>query len=469
MKYQPFPYQEYTTRRIIENTCGPLLDMGLGKTVSTLTAIDHLIYEKQEVKKVLVVAPLRIADEVWSTEIAKWDHLNRLRLSKVLGSEKERKQALRVQADIYVINRENIPWLVAQYGTAWPFDMIVVDESSSFKNPQSKRFKALRKVRPLAKRVYTLTGTPTPNGLLGLWPQVYLLDRGERLGESFSNFRKQYFDPDKRNGETIFSYAIKRPDRKMNDILGRDIFEKEIHDKIGDICFSMKASDYLDLPARIDRIRQVQLGAKVQAQYDEFERDQVLTLLGDQEITAFNSGALTSKLMQYANGAIYDENKDWHEVHDAKLAALEEIVEAADGNPVLVFYSFKHDLERIKTRLSGYRVRTLQTAKDIHDWNDGKIEVLLAHPASAGHGLNLQAGGNIIVWFGLTFDLELFQQANARLHRMGQTKPVIIHYLIVKGTIDEEVVAALDSKSGKQEAVIRAVKARIDKHRKHAA
>jgi SNF2 family DNA or RNA helicase len=462
VKYIAYPYQEYITQRITSGTAGIFADMGLGKSVATLTAIDRLIYDLHEVKKVLVIAPLRIADEVWSSEIEKWDHLKRLKLVKVLGSERQRKEALRQKADIYIINRENVPWLVAFLASGFNFDMLVIDESSSFKNPSSKRFRALRRVRPLAKRVYILTGTPIPNGLLGLWAQVYLLDRGERLGESFSHYRKEYFDPDKRNREMVYSYKLKTPGKAEASILGDDIFEKEIHDRIGDICFSMKSEDYLQLPPRIDRVRTITLDPGTYKRYQDFERDKVLGIAGDREITALNAGALTTKMLQFANGAVYDQDKNYHVVHEYKLNALEEIIEAADGKPVIVFYTFQHDLTRVRQRFPDLRV--LKTSQDIRDWNDGTVEVMAAHPASAGHGLNLQAGGNIVVWFGIPFDLELFQQANKRLHRMGQTKPVIIHLLVVKGTMDEDALDALNGKSTMQEAMIRAVKVRIDKY-----
>lgn len=462
MKFNPWPYQQYTIDRMIEATCGPLLDMGLGKTVSSLTAIDKLIYELKQVKKVLVIAPLRIADEVWSSEIEKWDHLKRLRISKVLGSETRRKKALYEKVDIYIINRENVAWLVAFYASAWPFDMTIIDESSSFKDPASKRFRAIRQVAPLIKRKYILTGTPIPNGLLGIWSQVYFLDRGERLGDSYAKYREKYFEPDKRSRDHIHSYKLQNPDE---EILGPHIMEREIHSKIGDICFSMKAADYLKLPERMDLTREVIFDGEEYQKYLDFERDQVLALNEEDEITALNAAALTNKLLQYANGAVYDEDKKYHVVNDAKLDALEELIEAADGHPVLVFYSFRHDLERIKERLKAYEPVHLQSSEDIRAWNNVEVNVMLAHPASAGHGLNLQAGGNTIIWYGLPWSLELYQQANARLHRQGQLKPVIIHRLITRGTMDEDVLAALENKTSKQDALMRAVKAVIAKYR----
>ena len=462
MIYKPHPYQQYTTERMVEDTCGPLLDMGLGKTVASLTALDILIYEKKEVKKCLVIAPLRIADEVWSAEAKKWDHLKRLKISKVLGSESKRKKALLYKADIYIINRENVAWLVAFYGGAFPFDTVIIDESSSFKDPTSKRFRALRQVAPLIKRKYILTGTPVPNGLLGIWSQVYFLDRGKRLGESYTKFREKYFEPDKRNRQVIHSYKLRKPDE---DILGPDIMEKEIHEKIGDICFSMKASDYLKLPERIDITREVSFNEAEYQQYLEFEKSQVLALNEEDEITALNAAALTNKLLQYANGAVYDGDKKWHPVNAAKLDVLEELIEGSCGNPTLVFYSFRHDLERIKQRLKSHKPIHLQSSEEIAAWNSGKIAVMLAHPASAGHGLNLQDGGNTIAWYGLPWSLELYQQAVARLHRQGQIRPVYNHRLIVKGTMDEAVLDALEHKTVKQDALMNAVKALIAKYR----
>lgn len=456
MKYNPWPYQQHATQHLMDHPCaGLFLDMGLGKTVSTLTAIVQLM-QQRKVFKVLVIAPKRVAEDTWSTEAGKWDHTQHLSISKVLGSAKERKEALRRKADIYVVNRENVPWLIAEYQGAFPFDMLVIDELSSFKNGQSKRFKALRMVRPKVSRVVGLTGTPTPNGLVDLWPQMYLLDMGERLGKTLTGYRDRYFTPAKKNGHVVYSYKFKAAD----DLLGADYYEKEIYDKIGDICISMKAADYLNLPERVDVQVAVRLEPEALKQYKQFERDQVLQLAEAGEISAANAAALTTKLLQYGNGAIYDDDKNWHEVHGAKLDALDEIVDTAQG-PVLIFYQFKHDLERIKSRLKGYQPRELNTSADIADWNAGKVPVLLAHPASAGHGLNLQAGGNIIVWFGLPWSLELFQQANARLHRQGQQHGVIIHMLITEGTMDPDVLQALTNKSKTQDALLAAVKARI--------
>jgi SNF2 family DNA or RNA helicase len=451
LKYTPYPYQKYATKWIIDKEkAGLLMEMGLGKTVCTLTAINELLYDYFDVVKVLVIAPLRVAESTWGEEIKKWDHLRHLKISKVLGAEKERIKALNTKADIYIINRENVAWLVNFYKSNWPFDMVVIDELSSFKSHKAKRFKALRKVRPFIKRIVGLTGTPAPNGLIDLWPQIYLLDGGKRLGKTITGFREKYFLPDKRNREIIFSYKPK------------DGAKEAIYEKLSDICVSMKAKDYLDLPERIDNFITVYLDDKAKGQYEQLERDLLLPLK-DADVVANTAAILTNKLLQLSNGAVYDENKDVKEIHDAKLKALEDVIEAANGKPVLVFYTYKHDLMRIKEHLKNKILRELKSAKDIEDWNKGNIEVLLAHPASAGHGLNLQAGGNIIVWFGLTFSLELYSQANARLHRQGQKETVIIHHLIAKGTIDEDVMKVLKNKEATQESLLKAVRARINR------
>ena len=458
MIYNPHPYQDFATEHIIENPeAGLLLGMGLGKTVSTLTAVDRLMNDYFEVNKVLVIAPKRVAEDTWTTESAKWDHLKHLRLSVVLGSERERKEALKAKADIYVINRENVAWLVGYYQSAFPFDMIVIDELSSFKSAKAIRFKSLRMIRPKVNRVVGLTGTPAPNGLIDLWPQMYLLDQGARLGKTISGYRERYFTPGKRNGQVVFNYNLKEES------------ERAIYDKIGDICISMTAMDYLSLPERVNHTIEVKLPKAIQDRYDEFEKQQVLSILeSDTDISAVNAAALSTKLRQFANGAVYDAEKKYHVVHDEKLEALEEVVEAANGRSVLIFYSFKHDLERIQKRLKGYKPRVLEGKSDIADWNTGKIQVMLAHPASAGHGLNLQAGGNIVVWFGLNWSLELYQQANARLDRQGQIKPVIIYHLITVSTIDQKVFLALEGKAEGQDALLNAVKAIINKYKKAA-
>lgn len=450
-------YQRYTVDFILNHPAsGCFLDMGLGKTVSTLTAINRLMYENLEINKVLVIAPKRVAEDTWTKEVEKWDHLKHLRVSRVLGSEPQRKAALRVDADIYVINRENVCWLVAQYRGSLPFDMLVIDELSSFKSPKAQRFKSLRLVRPQFSRVVGLTGTPAPNGIIDLWSQIYLLDQGERLEKTVSKYRQKYFRPGRSNGQVVFDYKI------------LDGSDKVIYQKISDICVSMKAEDYLELPPRMDHTVEVSLAEAVKEQYTEFEKEEVLRLVDRDEesaISVANAAALSNKLLQFSNGAIYDAERNVHEIHDAKLEALEEIVEAANGEPVLVFYSFRHDISRIKRKLKACKPRELVDSKDIDDWNTGKIQVLLAHPAGAGHGLNLQKGGNIIVWYGLTWSLELYQQACARLHRQGQTKPVQIYHLLAKGTMDDDVMKAISGKADKQEALMQAVKARINKYK----
>lgn len=465
MKYTPHTYQDHATQHIIDNPAsGLFLEMGLGKTVATLTAIDRLMHDELSVSRVLVIAPKMVAENTWTTEASKWDHLRHLRISRVLGSEKQRKQALLQKADIYVINRENVVWLIAHYAGAWPFDMVVVDELSSFKSAKSQRFKALRMVRPKVERITGLTGTPAPNDLIDLWSQLYLLDQGQRLGKTLTGYRDKYFIPGKRNGHIVYEYNLKTA--KGDDLLGEDIYKQEIYDKISDICISMKAEDWLDLPERINRTVDIHLSPDIQQKYREFERDQVLAL-EEAEVTALNAAALTGKLLQYANGAVYNAEKQWHEVHKAKLDALEEIVESANGNPVLVFYWFQHDIERIMDHLRAYKPVKLNGAKEMEAWNAKKISLLLAHPQSAGHGLNMQAGGNIIVWFSPIWSLELYQQANARLDRQGQTRSVIVHHLVAKGTMDEDVMQALEHKSSGQEALMQAVKARIDRYKQH--
>jgi SNF2 family DNA or RNA helicase len=459
-------YQLHCVDHIINNCFSALfIEMGLGKTVSTLTAIDILMNHLFEVTKVLVIAPKRVAEDTWSREVEKWDHLSHLTISKVLGTERQRKEALKAKADIYIINRENVVWLVAHYGGAFPFDFVAVDELSSFKSAKAARFKALRTIRPKIKRLVGLTGTPAPNGLLDLWPQMYLLDMGERLGKTLTSYREKYFKPGKKNGYIVYEYDLKKED----DLLGADYYQKEIYEKISDICISMKAEDWLSLPERINRTVEVRLPAAIYQQYEEFERKQVLALADMEEISAVNAAALTNKLLQFANGAVYGSDGAWYEVHKEKLEALEEIIENANGHPVLVAYSYRHDQERIKKYLKAYKPQDLKDSDTIEKWNKRQIPLMLAHPASAGHGLNLQSGGNTIVWFGQTWSLELYQQFNARLDRQGQTESVIVHHLVTKGTMDEDVLKSLDTKAGGQEALMQAVKARIRKYIQSAA
>jgi SNF2 family DNA or RNA helicase len=451
VKYEPHGYQAYATKWLLDKEKAALfLDMGMGKSVITLTAINELMFDYFDVAKVLVIAPLRVAQNTWDSEIEKWEHLRHLRIAKILGNEKERIQALNATADIYVINRENVKWLVDRCGKHWPFDMVVIDELSSFKSHQAQRFKALRKIRPFMKRVVGLTGTPAPNSLIDLWPQIYLLDGGKRLGKTITGFRERYFYPDKRNQYIVYSYKPKEG------------AEEAIYKKLSDICVSMKAEDYLKLPERINNTIPIHLPKKAKEKYDQLERDLLLPL-NDSDIVANTAAVLTNKLLQMANGAVYDENGDVQEIHNAKLKALEDVLEAANGKPVLIFYAYKHDLARIKKHLKGQDLKVLDTAEDINAWNKGEVPIMLAHPASAGHGLNLQAGGNIIVWFGLTWSLELYSQANARLYRQGQKQNVIIHHLVAKGTMDEDVMRVLENKEAGQEALLNAIKARVRK------
>ena len=441
-----YPYQRYAVDFIERHRfCGLFLDMGLGKTVSTLTAVKRMIYSF-EVSKVLVIAPKKVAETTWTTEADKWEHLRCLKLSKVIGTEKERAEALGADADVYVINRENVCWLVRYLNGRMSFDMLVIDELSSFKSHTAQRFKALKSVRYQFSRIIGLTGTPAPNGYMDLWAELYLLDGGERLGKYITRYREEYFHPLISVGAVVYRYGL----NAMSDIV--------ISKKISDICVSMKAGDYLQLPKRIDNTINVILSKDEKRQYDRFEREEILKINGE-TITAANAAAVTNKLLQYANGAVYDETKNVHTIHDAKIEALEELVEAASGDPVLVFYSYRHDAARIMERLKKYDPVMLEGEKDISDWNEGKTKVLITHPASAGHGLNLQAGGHIIVWFGVTWSLELYQQANARLHRQGQTKSVMIYHLITKGTMDERVMKAIANKENGQNAMIDAVRA----------
>jgi SNF2 family DNA or RNA helicase len=427
--------------------------MGMGKTVSTLTAVDELLF-LGEVNKVLVIAPLRVAEDTWSTEVQKWDHLKNLKVAKVLGTPKQRVNAILSRADIYVTNRENVDWLVKQYFYVWPFDMCVIDELSSFKSSKAKRFRSLRRVRPYFKRIVGLTGTPAPNSLIDLWPQLYLLDGGKRLGRTIGSYREQYFTPGNRNQFVVYNWNLK------------DGAAEAIENKISDICVSMKAKDYLDLPERINNTIEINLPENAMKKYRELEKDLVLEL-GKEDITAANAAVLTNKLLQMSNGAIYSEDHNVVEIHQEKLKALLEIIETANGKPVLVFYSFKHDFSRIVEFLKSKKIRAvgLKDSKDIKKWNDGKISVLLVHPASAGHGLNLQYGGSIITWFGLTWSLELYQQANARLHRQGQTETVVINHIVAKGTVDEDVMKSLGNKEVNQNMLLEAVKARIQKYK----
>ena len=446
MKYAPHNYQIYSTNFILNNLIAAIfLECGLGKSVISLTAINDLMLDYFDVSRTLVIAPLRVASATWPNEIKKWDHLKHLNYSVVIGSEKERLAALRKPAHIYLINRENVDWLINKSGISWKFDMVVIDELSSFKSYQAKRFKSLLKVRPKIKRIVGLTGTPSSNGLMDLWAEFRLLDMGERLGRYITHYRQNFFVPDKRNQQMIFSYKPK------------DGAEKKIYSLISDIAISMKSKDFLKMPECVMNEVIVTLSDKEQKLYDSLKQDMVLSL-EENEIDAINAAALSNKLLQMSNGAVYNDDKESLHIHDRKLDALEDLIEGANGKPVLVAYWFKHDLEKIKDR---FDVREIKSAKDISDWNEGRIPVALIHPASAGHGLNLQAGGSTLIWFGLTWSLELYQQTNARLYRQGQDSTVVIHHILTKGTIDEDVMKALKAKEKIQDALIDSVKARL--------
>lgn len=453
MKFSPHEYQQFAIDFILKNPVAALLlDMGLGKTSITLTAINELLFNRFEVHKVLVVAPLRVARNTWGTEIEKWDHLKALTYSIVVGTEQERKAALQAPVDIYIINRENVEWLVEKSGEVLDFDMLVVDELSSVKNHQTKRFKALMKMRPMFKRVVGLTGTPSSNGLMDLFAEFKILDMGERLGRFIGQYRNTYFQPDKRNGTIIYSY---KP---------LPFAEKQIYEKISDITISMKSTDYLKMPQLISSEYTVRLSEDERKKYEQMKAELVLQT-SDGEITAANAAALSNKLCQMANGAIYDDEGNIIEIHQQKLDALEDIIESANGKPLLVAYWFNHDYERICNRLQKLHIpfSKLDTDESIRRWNNGEIPVALIHPASAGHGLNLQSGGNTIVWFGLTWSLELYQQTNARLWRQGQAaNTVVIQHIVTKGTIDEQILKALQKKDGTQAELIAAVKAEVE-------
>lgn len=447
MKYKPHEYQSYATEFILSHPISAVfLEMGLGKSVITLSAIFDLCLDSFLVCKVLVIAPLRVARDTWPAEINKWDHLKGLSYSVAVGTEKERIDALKKQSTLYIINRENVDWLVHKSGIPFHFDMVVIDELSSFKSYGAKRFKSLLKVRPSVKRIVGLTGTPSSNGLMDLWAEFRILDLGQRLGRYISHYRNTYFKPDKRNAQIIFSYK---------PLPGA---EEEIYKQISDITISMKSTDYLKMPEYVSNEVFVTLSDKEWKVYSEFKEEMVANL-GDEEIDAVNAAVLSGKLLQMANGAVYDSENKAHVIHDKKLDALEDLIEGANGKPVLVAYWYKHDLERIKDR---FPVRQIQSSKDIEDWNNSEIPIAVIHPASAGHGLNLQSGGSTLIWFGLTWSLELYQQTNARLYRQGQKDTVIVHHIITKNTIDEDVLLALTKKEKTQDALIDAVKANLE-------
>jgi len=448
MNYQPHEYQQYATDFIIKNpTAAVFLEMGLGKSVIALTAILELCLERFEISRVLVIAPLRVARDTWPAEIQKWDHLKDLTYSVAVGTANERRAALRQKTFVHIINRENVQWLIEDSGIPWQYDMVVIDELSSFKSHQSKRFKSLMKARPGVRRMVGLTGTPSSNGLMDLWSEFRVLDMGKRLGRFITHYREQFFEPDRRNGMQVFSY---RP---------RAGAEREIYRRIGDITISMRSADYLKMPECVMNTVPVKLDSTEFEVYEEME-SKMVTELDGVEIDAVNAAALTGKLCQLANGAIYTPDGNTVFFHERKLDALEDLIEGANGKPVLVAYWYKHDLARIQER---FKVRELKSSKDITDWNAGKIPVAVIHPASAGHGLNLQAGGSTLIWFGLTWSLELYQQTNARLWRQGQqAETVVIHHIITRGTVDEDVMQSLSEKDRSQAALMRAVRARVE-------
>ena len=452
MRYSPHEYQRYATEYIETHPVAAVfLDMGLGKTSITLTALNNLLFDSFEVRRILVIAPLRVARNTWGAEIEKWDHLNSLHYSVAVGTETERLSALRKPADIYLINRENVQWLISESGIPFDFDMVVIDELSSFKNHQTKRFKVLMKVRPKVKRIVGLTGTPSSNGLMDLWAEFRLLDMGERLGRFIGQYRTSYFRPDKQNGQVVFSYK---------PLPGA---EKQIYNRISDITISMKSTDHLRMPELVESRYTVYLSETEREKYEELKKDLVLQL-PDGEITAANAASLSGKLSQMANGAIYDDKQEVIEIHSRKLDALEDIIESMNGRPLLVAYWFRHDLDRISERLNFLHIpfSKLDTTASIKHWNSGELPVALIHPASAGHGLNLQSGGSALVWFGLTWSLELYQQTVARLWRQGQeSETVVVQHIITKGTIDERIMKALELKDTSQSALIDAVKANL--------
>lgn len=444
-------YQERGVKHIIDNEyCALFLDMGLGKTVTTLTAIKELL-DNCIISNALVIAPKKVTQVTWSDEIKNWKHLQGLTISVIDGTAKQRREAMAAKADIYAVSRDNIVWLVLECGgVKLPYDMVVIDELSSFKNHASKRFRAMRKVRKFIPRVVGLTGTPAPNGLIDLFAQMYLVDEGQRLGKTVTAYRDRFFRPGKRNGDIVYSYELKAPQNET---------EQQISDLISDITISMTAEDYLKMPDKIMLYDYVDLAPKVLALYRDFEREQILELINsDEPISAASAAALSNKLQQFANGAIYDAERNVKYLHDDKLDKLEELVEAANGEPVLIAYSYKHDLERIMQKLKAYKPVKLEKPEHIAGWNAGRIPVLVTHPASAGHGLNLQKGGHNIIWFGNTWSLELYQQFNARLYRQGQGKPVTIHHIVTRGTIDEKIIKALEGKKQTQDGLMESIK-----------
>lgn len=450
-KEQLHDYQVKAVDMIVNNfNCGLFLDMGLGKTVSTLTAIQEL-REIGFIDKVLIIAPKKVAQVTWKDEINNWEHLKGLRISVIDGTAAQRRAAMMADADIYTVSRDNVVWLVVEHGgVKLPYDMVVIDELSSFKNPASKRFKALRRVRKFIPRVVGLTGTPAPNGLIDLWAQMFLIDEGKRLGKTITGYRDRFFTAGRKNGDIVYQWDLKSPAEET---------EQKISDLIKDICISMSAEDYLKMPDKLMYYDRVKLSDKDFKAYKTFEREQVLEFIESGEtITAASAAALSNKLQQFANGAMYDADRKVLQLHDEKIEKLKELVEAANGQPVLIAYTFKHDLDKIMDALKEYKPVKLEKPEQIADWNAGKINVLVTHPASAGHGLNLQKGGHILIWYGLTWALELYQQFNARLYRQGQKKPVSIHHIVATDTVDEKIIKSLDGKDTTQRSLMDAIK-----------
>lgn len=451
MKYTPHEYQQFCIDFLLSHpAAGLFLKPGMGKTSIALTAADRLLYDRFEVSKVLVIAPLRVAEDTWSRESEKWDHLRHLRISKVLGTARQRLAALARSADVYCINRENVEWLVKYYGMNWPFDLVIVDELSNFRNPSARRFKALRKVRPLVKHLWGLTGTPRPRSLLDLWAQVYLLDRGERLGKTYTEYRNRYFTPGRQNGYVIYEW---RP---------RPGAEEQVYSLISDICISLETQGNVQMPELLETVRLVPLSPAARALYESMERDAILEL-GEEVIDAGSAAAVNGKLLQIAGGAVYDEDHAVHELHADKLDALEDILEEANGEPVLVAYRYQHERDRIMARFP--QAVQLKGSDTIAAWNRGEIPLLLGHPAGVGHGLNLQDGGHIVVWYGPTYDLELDEQFNDRLYRQGQRFTTSIIYLVAEGTVEQDAMAALREKADGQNAMMAAIRARLKKYR----
>jgi SNF2 family DNA or RNA helicase len=455
MNFKPYAYQQYCIDRVVNAPyTGLFLEMGLGKSVISLTAVQELKYRRFEVSKVLVIAPKKVAEATWAQEAKKWKHTQGLKMSMILGTAKQREAAIHAKADVYVVNRENVVWLVEYFKNAWPYDMVIVDESSSFKNPRAKRFKALASMRPHIKRMIILTGTPSPNGLQDLWSQVFLLDGGQRLEKRYTQYRSRYFEPDKRSRDVIYTY---KPVEGAYDL---------IHEKISDLCVSMQAEDYLDLPPILYNNILVQLSPTARKKYEQLEREMLVEVDPETIVDTASAAALSNKLLQLSNGAIYDEDRGVHTIHNDKLEAFLELTES--GNSMLVFYQYLHDLARLQEALAKTRLRyrVLKTLEDVEAWNNKELDILLAHPASAGHGLNLQAGGHSVVWFGLSWNLEQYQQANARLHRQGQTERVIVHHLVTRDSRDEDVLEALERKGDVQSYLMQSLKARIEEAKK---